>query len=425
MAHHVTLPAVDVPVVEEVDVLVCGGGPAGTAAAYAAAKLGARTLVVERYNCLGGLATGGLVLVIPRFRDSGRQVIGGIGIEFRDRLLHEGEAIMRSAEQSSWYFDPEGMKSVSIDLLREAGAKILLHSWCSDVVMQDGKIDAVVAVSKAGKQAFRAKMVVDTTGDLDVGHAAGAEFEKSDFGIGVCFRLGGVDVAKWQQARREDAQRISELHERIRVTGGWEGFMGMSPMASEKTQAGVVWGNNQVVTTGDALDPWELTRVEIKGRDATRTAVKMLREEMPGFENCWLIDIAPQTGVRYSRRLMGSYVITGTDAAQFDFRHPDSVARGNDFRKEGIAFDIPRQSLVSRNVPNLLSAGRSLSCDHEAQEPMREIHVCWTSGQGAGVVAALAAHRNMDPAQVPIEDIRKELISQGAVVGGPEGASPQ
>lgn len=420
MPEFVTLPAVDVPIVQDVDVLVCGGGPAGTAAACAAARMGARTLLVERYNCLGGLATGGLVLVIPRFKDTGRPIIGGIGIDFRDRMLAAGEAVVRNEEQGSWYFDPEGMKTVSVDLLREAGAEILLHSWCSDVVMQDGRIAAVVAVSKAGKQAFRAKVVVDTTGDLDLGDAAGAEFEKSDFGIGVCFRLGGVDIPKWQQARREDAQRIAALHERIRITGGWEGFLGISPMSTAKTQAGVVWGNNQVVTTGDALDPWELTRIEIKGRDATRIAVNMLREEIPGFENCWLIDIAPQTGVRYSRRLMGDYVISGKDAAEFDFRHPDSVARGNDFRKEGIAFDIPRQSLVSRNVPNLLSAGRSLSCDHEAQEPMREIHVCWTSGQAAGAIAALAADRNLEPSQVPINDIRKELISQGAVVGGPE-----
>lgn len=419
MPRTITMPAQEVTVVAEVDVLVCGGGPAGTAAAVAAARLGARTLLIERYNHLGGLATGGLVLVIPRFIDSGCQVIGGFGVEMRDRLLAEGEAIYRSEELSSWYFDPEGMKTVSQDLLLEAGCELLLHSWCSDAIIQDGELRGAVTVSKAGRQAFLAKTVIDTTGDLDIGEGAGAEFEKSDFGIGVCFRIAGVDVPRWQQARREDPQGIQATHERIRTIGGWEGFLGISPVATGKCQQGVVWGNNQVVTTGDALDPAELTRVEIKGRDATRTAVKMLREEMPGFEHCWLSDIAPQLGVRYSRRLMGDYVITGQDVAGADFRHPDSVARGNDFRYQDRNFDIPRQSLVSRNIPNLLSAGRSLSCDHEAQEPMREIHCCWTSGQAAGVIAALAVDQGIPAMGLPIETIRGELLKQGAIVGGP------
>jgi len=128
--------------------------------------------------------------------------------------------------------------------------------------------------------------------------------------------------------------------------------------------------------------------------------------------------------VRITRRLRGEYVLSEEDVAQFDFRHPDSVARGNDFRKEGIAFDIPRASLVSRNVPHLLTAGRSLSSTHDAMEPIREIHVCWTSGHAAGVIAALASRRKQLPRDVDIAAIRRELVAQGAVVGGPESGGP-
>lgn len=421
MSATVVLPAVEVPLVRTIDVLVCGGGPAGIAAAIAAARLGASTLLIERYNHLGGLATGGQVIVIPRMFDSGRQIIGGIGIETRDRLLHSGEAVYRTADEDPWLFDPEALKSLSVDMLREAGADILLHSWCSDAVLDDsGAISDVVTVSKAGRQAFRAKTVIDTTGDLDVGAAAGAQFEKSDFGIGVCFRIGGVDLSRWQLARREEPDKTQAVHERAKQAGGWEGFVSLTPAATPATQHDVVWVNNSI-RQADALDPAQLTAIELEGRDMARRALQVLRDEMPGFDRCWLLDMAPQTGVRYTRRLMGGYVVTGQDADQFDFRHPDSVARGNDFRKSGIAFDIPRASLVSRNVPNLLSAGRSLSCDHEAQEPMREIHVCWATGQAAGVIAALASDRGQRPQDLSIDDLRCELDKQGAVTGGPDG----
>jgi len=418
MPDHITLPACDVPVVDEVDVLVCGGGPAGTAAAISAARLGARTLLIERYNHLGGLATGGQVILIPHFRDNGREIIAGIGIEMRERLLASGEAAYRNETKDPWFFDVEGMKSLSIDMLREARAGVLLHSWCSDAIIQDGKLKGAVTVSKAGRQAFLARTIIDTTGDLDVGQSAGADFEKSDFGIGVPFRIGNVDVARWQQARHEDSTRIQAIHRKVQEAGGWEGFLGLSPVATPKAQLGVVWANNSL-REGDALDPADLTAIEIEGRDMARRAMAVLRDEMPGYEDAWIIDVAVQTGVRYSRRLMGDYVIAGDETAQFDFRHPDSVARGNDFRAEGRVFDIPRASLVSRNIPNLLSAGRSLSCDHLAQEPMREIHVCWASGQAAGVIAAMSVNTGTAPRELPVENLRCELKKQGAVVGGP------
>lgn len=418
MSRTVCLPSVEVPVVAEVDVLVCGGGAAGVAAAIGAARVGAKTLLIERYNHLGGLATGGQVILLPPFSDTDRPIIGGIGMEMRERLIESGEAAFRGKSDHS-YFDPEAMKSLSIDMLREAGAEILLHSWCSDAATQDGDVTGAVTVSKAGRQAFLAKLIIDTTGDLDIAASAGAEFEKSDFGIGVPFRIGGVDIPRWQQARREDPERTQEAQRNAQDAGGWGGFMGMSTVPTPKTQHDVIWANTSL-RVGDALDPFDLTRIEIEGRDMARRAIDVLRAQMPGFERSWIIDIAPQTGVRYSRRLQGDYILTEADTAQFDFRHPESLARGNDFRKQGIAYDIPRGALISRNAPNLLSAGRSLSCTHEALEPIREVHVCWTSGHAAGVLAGLAIRRKALPRDLAIDEVRGELQEQGAIVGGVE-----
>ena len=412
----VSLPAREAPVVADVDVLVCGGGAAGTAAAIGAARMGARTLLIERYNHLGGLATGGQVILLPPFEDEGRPVIGGIGMEMRTRMVDSGEADFRGKGRGS-HFDPEALKSLSVDMLREVEAELLLHSWCAEAVMDDGRLRGVATLSKAGWQAFLAKMVVDTTGDLDLAPSAGAGVEKSDFGIGVPFRIGGVDIARWERARREEPEKTQAAHRKASEAGGWQFFLGLSPVPTDKTQHDVVWANNSL-RKADGLDPAELTRIEIDGRDMARRAIEVLRAEMPGYERCWIIDVACQTGVRYTRRLAGHYVLTEEDVSQSDFRHPDSVARGNDFRNPKLVYDIPRQALVSRDVPNLLSAGRSLSCTHEALEPIREVHVCWTSGHGAGVVAGLAVRHGIMPAEVDIAEARAELRAQGAVVGG-------
>jgi len=274
----VQLPACEVPVIGQYDVLVCGGGPAGTAAAIAAGRLGAKTILIERYNHLGGLASGGQVVLLPKFVDNGRPIIGGIGKETRQRLIDSGLGAWRRGDDTS-YYDPEGLKGLSIEMLQEAGVQILLHSWCSDAVMEDGTLAGAVTVSKAGKQAFLAKMVVDTTGDLDVAASAGVECEKSDFGIGVPFRIGGVDIARWQQARREDTNTTRDIHHKAWHAGGWDGFLGLDPIPTPKSGQDVVWCNN-LIRVADGLDPAVLTALEIEGRQMADLAMDILRAEM-------------------------------------------------------------------------------------------------------------------------------------------------
>lgn len=405
-AKTIHRPARDIPVMLETQVLVCGGGPGGVAAAVAAARLGAKVTILERYNHLGGLATGGLVLVLPHFIDDGRQTIGGLGLESRDAMLATGEAWSHSPRNDSVYFDPEALKWLCIKQCVDAGVEVLHHCWLSDALVEDGKVTGVIFESKAGTQAALADLVIDATGDGDIFAWAGAEFEKSDQSIGIPFRVGGLDLGRWMAWVKdhpdESREFWADLHQKIEWPGQVFYIAGMNQ------EQGTAWGNNYY-READALDPRVLSEIELGGRMKIRQALDLLRAEMPGWEKCWLIDTVSQLGVRRSRRLKGLYQITGPQTAMADWRHPDAIGRGNDFRKEGLVYDLPYGSLVPEKLDGLLTCGRCLSCDHDALEPIREIHVCWVSGEGAGTAAALAVKDGIQPREVNVPALQETL----------------
>jgi len=398
----------EIPVMLETDVLVCGGGPAGTAAAIAAGRLGAKVTIIERYNHLGGLATGGLVIALPSLTDQGRPIVGGIGLQMRDAMIETGEAVMRGRADSC-YFDPEALKYLSLRLCLDAGVDILHHAWLSDAIVEGQTVRGAVCETKAGTAAALAEVVVDATGDGDIFAWAGCEFERSDQSIGLDFRIGAVDVAKWQTARENAPDECADIMHDIHQLCDWGGPFELGAVL---TAEGVVWGNNGL-RVADALDPRELSDIDIQARLKIRKAVEILRKRMPGFADAWLIDTASQVGVRRSRRLAGVYALTQEDVAQHDFRHPQVVGRGNDFRREGIAYDIPYGVLVPHEMDGLLTCGRCVSCDDEALEPVRVIQVCWVTGQAAGTAAALAAQAGVSPRDLPIADLQETLRGQG------------
>ncbi len=407
-------PARELPVVAEADVVVCGGGPAGIAATVAGARAGADVLLVERYGCLGGLATGGLVIVLPPLTLGEHQVIGGIGQETMECLHSTGEAAYRN-ERGASVFDPEALKRVSDEICVAAGARLRLHSWVVGTFGEADHPEGVIVESKAGRQAIRASVIVDCTGDGDVAALAGAGFERDDRMIGLPFRVGNVDIERWLAGRAPDGGGTRTIHEAAREAAGYESYFGISPVDVEP---GVVWGNNHMAT-GDFLDPEVLTRMEIRGRRAAWDALRVLRERMPGFEEAWMIDTAWQIGVRCTRRIEGEHRLTFADM-QARRRYEDSVALGNDFRDPDLVYEIPLGSLIPRGLDNVLVAGRCISSDAEAMEPLREIHCCWTMGEAAGTVAALAADRNGSVREVPVDQARELLTDAGAVVDLPE-----
>lgn len=397
----------DVPVLLETDVLVCGGGPGGTAAAIAAAREGARVTLIERYNHLGGLATGGLVLVLPHFIDNGRQTIGGLGLEMRDRMVEVGEAWFRENRHGdSSYFEPEALKWISLKLCKEAGVQVLHHCWLSDAIVEDGACRGVIFESKGGRMAARGKVIVDATGDGDIFAWAGAEFEHSTQDIGLPFRVGGLDLKRWMAWTADHQQESADIWAEAKQKSGWPGrVFSISPMSEAR---GTAWGNNYYVDA-DGLDPLVLSEIEVNGRLAIWEALQMLKGKLPGWENAWLIDTASQIGVRRSRRLKGLYQLDGEETSQVDFRHPDAVGRGNDFRKMHLSYDLPYGTLVPEKLNGLLTCGRCLSCSHEALEPIREIHVCWVSGEAAGTAAAMTVEAGIEPREVEVPKLQEKL----------------
>lgn len=404
-------PAREIPVIADVDVLVCGGGPAGTAAAIAGARAGARTMLLERYGCLGGLATGGLVIVLPPLVRGDDQVIGGIGQETLERLLDAGEAEYRN-EGASSRFDPEGLKRLSDEMCVDAGVLLRMHSWVVGVFGESDRPEGAIVESKAGREAVRARMIVDCTGDGDVAAMAGAGFERDDKMIGLPFRIGNIDMERWSEARSDGTG--GEVHREAHAAAGYESHFGLSPFP---LNPGVAWGNNHMAP-GDFLDPDVLTRMEIRGRRSAKKVLDVVRDKMPGFEDAWLIDTASQIGVRCTRRISGLATMR-FEEFEAGKRFDDSVALGNDFRKPAIVYEIPLGSLIPADVDGMLVAGRCVSGDAEAMEALREIHCCWTMGEAAGAAAALAVERHCEPREVPVTQLRERLIDAGAVVDLP------
>jgi ribulose 1,5-bisphosphate synthetase/thiazole synthase len=399
-------PGRELEVIEQAEVVVAGGGPGGVAAAIAAGREGADVLLVERYGYLGGLATGGNVIALPPFEEGGDQVIQGLAHEFRATLEGKGAA-RRPA--SAWRedvceFDPEAWKVLSLSACREAGVRFLFHAWVAAVIAGDRTVEAIVIESKSGRHAVQGRVFVDATGDGDVLAWAGAEFEKSDHRIGLVPRIGAVDIDRFEQWRAENAGEwgavCSEMQERFGAVWG----------AGRSYRDDVTWLNNGVV--GDALDVRDLTRIEVTLREQIAGVHALYRERVPGFEDSFVLDTAPQIGTRESRRITGLHRLTLEDLAGGRFE--DSVGLGNRYDIEGHVWQFPYRCLVPSGIANGLATGRCISTTHEAHEFTREIHNCLTVGQAAGAAAAMASRAGTPVAELDVSDLQSRLRRQGA-----------
>lgn len=425
---------VDVPVVRRSDVVVVGGGPAGVSAAVAAARTGASVTLLERYAALGGLASGGMVLVLDDMCNGTEISVSGIVAEYVERLEKIGLAVYppeadRYASTEMWNrwgrwgtfdfhqhtnpkpicyavaFDPDGWKRVSNDLVREAGVHLRLHSWFSRPIVDDGRLAGVICETKQGPQAVLGDVVIDTTGDIDVASRAGADFVQDSYLTTLVFRLGGVDTAtaeRFEQENPREARAINRTIKRM-LGGAWELWWLKTPVP------GVVWCNCPHLTGYDGADPESLTEAEFDARARISAAVDHVKLHLPGFANCYIVDVAEQMGVRQTRLLQGEYVVTKDDV--MTRRHfADSVARGRDYY-------TPYRALLPRSVDQLLVAGRHYSATPDAQRISREIPPCMAMGQAAGIAAGLAVDAGMTVREVDVAAIQRRMRDQGADPG--------
>ena len=410
------------------DVLVIGGGPGGLSAAVASARNGADTLLVERYGFLGGMATAGLVNPYMTYWAGEEQIIHGIHQEIIDRLTELGAY----GKGSRTAFDPEAYKYVADRICEDAGVKVLLHSFLTDVEMDGSRIKAAEIAGKSGKRMAAAKVFVDGTGDADMAFLAGAQCEKGRDEDGLMqpttlnFRVCKVDQSRMPPRGDEFNKLFEKAKAEGRLTCPRENVL-----LFLTTREGEIHFNQTRMTGIDGTSSEDLTRAEIEGRRQAWEFLEFLRRDVPGFENSEMLMSGPQVGIRESRRVMGEYVLTGEDVLGAR-KFPDVIARGSysiDIHNPkgagtvikhlppGESYDIPYRCLVPLGVDNLLIAGRPISSTHEAHSSLRVMPICLAIGQAAGTAAALCAKNGVIPRKLDAKKLQDTLKAQGANLG--------
>ncbi len=418
-SDSVSLPAQQVPVIAQCDVLVVGGGSAGLSAAIAAKRQGADVVLVERYGYLGGLASGGLIVLLLTLDDgAGKQVIAGLCQELVERLearngcfyppkAEWGDAnddliaqyqrrglVWGSAPHKVRYsvaYDPEEFKFVANEWVGETGVRLLYHRWASDVIRDGDRITHVVFTSKAGRQAVACDTVIDATGDGDVFTMAEEPFESEEVHPWLWFRMAGID----------DASADGDAIARAR------GFQTTKP-----GQALLPWGAaDRIDRRIDATDPDDLTYAEVECRRMVMEEVDRLRTQVPAFKDAYLTDMALTLGITESRRLTGRYVLTREDLNQpFD----DVVAVTGHWTKYDCTYQIPYRSLLPKQTSNLAAAGRCISVDHRVHHATKEIPACFATGEAAGIASALALSGSTPLEELDVSELQSALRKAGA-----------
>ena len=435
-------PARRTPVLAEADVVVLGGGPAGIAAAASAARSGASTLLVERYGFLGGMGTAAGVTnfcgLYANVHGDIRRVVHGIA----DELLARIEALgglsaphLIFGKTRAQAYDMSAYKCAADDLLLEAGAKLLFHAQAVGVVMKQAReIDALLIETRSGRHALRARLFIDASGDGDLAAYAGAPWEKSAQLLypTLMFKLNGVDP---EQARSavEDIPRLMREAE----AGGAYHFARMGaivrPMKNPvEWRANVTQIRNEHGLAMDGTDAAQLSAGEIEGRRQIRDYIRFLRERVPGFAGSYVSDIAPQVGIRETRRVTGEYLLSGEDVLQcHDFA--DTIGVNGWPLEQHVEGDVrwswpaipesrgynqlPYRMLLPLNIDNLLVAGRCASMTQAGQSAARVSGGCFVMGQAAGAAAAMALKLGLKPRAIDVTSLQTQLAREGAYLG--------
>jgi hypothetical protein len=443
-------PAGEVKVCYEADVVVVGAGPGGHSAAVAAARTGAKTVLVERYGHLGGMATGGLVILIPHLSDgTEKQQITGLTQEWLDRLAAKDAVVcpakkdLGSSDEkivSYWksysnFFvvegrvmlsatvDPEILKCVLNDMAEEAGVKLYLHSWGTRAIVADNQVQGILFESKSGRQAILAKVVIDATGDGDLFPSAGAEFDDR-IGpklrirdLALCFQLGNVDLRTAAKFKDSDPQKFTGLMQELKEKGGF------APLAGRLYHEALLRDNmlhipNWIPCTSQT-DVEELTRVEVSARKRIMTTLEFLKTRVPGFEKSFLMITAPQLGTRGSRRLLGEHMLTQAECQSGKiFEDTIAICPNPRFKvsPEHPHVHIPYRSMVPQKVNGLLAAGRSFSSEDVVNEAYNLIPHCIAMGQAAGTAAAMAVQQGIQVREINYKALQEKLIRQGVTL---------
>lgn len=440
------LPHQRIPLDDSWDVIVVGGGPAGCTAATAAAREGARTLLIEATGALGGMGTSGLVPAWCPFSDKERIIYGGLA----ERVFNESRKGVPHvpAERMDWVpINPEQLKRVYDDMVTEAGATVLFNTLLAGVeVDSDKQVEALILAGKAGLTACRAKLYVDCTGDADLASWSGAQFQKGDEDSGElqpathCFILSNVDTYSYLYGTRLHAKDSSSSIGAILDSGRW-------PRIADRHLCNTLIGPDTVGFNAghlwdvDNTDPASISKALMEGRKLAADFRDALAEFAPkAFANAYLAVTGSLMGCRETRRIVGGYQLT-IDDYQARRTFDDEICRNSYWidihtakdeiaasRKDwnvvsgrfehygpGESHGIPYRCLTPKGLGNVLVAGRSISCDRATQGSVRVMPTCLAMGEAAGLAAALAAGDDVpDTRGVDTDDLRDRLRKYGA-----------
>lgn len=463
-------PERTIDVIDEVDVLVVGGGPGGMPAAIAAARKGLDVLIVENYGFFGGLATTGLMGPIFGFAPSSYQpdqiILGGFPVDFIRRLQSFGGA--PDNKQINWKkvrFDPEIYKHVCDAMVLESGAKTIFHSYATNVIMDGSRIDAVVIETKSGRKAIRAKIVIDATGDGDISFFAGENYVKGRQAdgltqpMGTKFIVGGVT---------ENAHDLSQESRQILSKAIADGEINCYQlMQGEVSDQGVTIRTDERTPTmtrfrGDGTNVFDLTAAEFKIRQDTLGIVDFYRKRIPGFEKAFLRNTPPHIGVRETRQIVGHDTLKRDDVATYRKQPDKTIARGCWFfdihcprglwspvvKENGMCsmrckvepecymktkyreqmldtpqgrmedyYDIPYGAIIPKKTKNLIVSGRCISADHYAMSSARVIATCMAIGEAAGLAAYVALSHQCDPSEINVHELQGKLRENKVPLG--------
>jgi glycine/D-amino acid oxidase-like deaminating enzyme len=415
---------------ERYDVLVVGAGSAGTTAAVAAARTGARTLLVDRFGFLGGTSTAVLDTFYAFYTPGSRpaKVVSGIPDEVVSRLTERGMAFERPNTYGAGTgitYEPETLKRVWDELTDEAGVRTLLHSFAFGVAVDDGRVTGVDVATKSGVRRLHADIVVDASGDADICALAGAPFEppgEDVQSLSTVFRMANVDVTRAEALPKEELWRLM----RTARDSGRYGLTRIEGSVHRTPHEGVMMALMTRVRKVDATDADQLAGAEREGRRQAHEYFRFLRENVPGYERAALVSTSPAIGVRESRRIVGEHVLTADEILSAT-TFPDQIARcgapieehhaGDDTRwvylAEGATYGVPFRALQPQALDNVLVAGRCFSATHDAHASARSMGTCMAMGQAAGTAAALTP----EPKRLDPEALRARLRADGADVG--------
>ncbi len=422
----------DIPLAHEADVIVLGGGPGGVAAAVMAAREGARTLLIERYGCLGGMASVGEVHPFMPNHAAGKCLDRPVYVEWvramRKYLPPQSPKVTDElSTRDDRCISKDAAMLAAEDLCLRAGAELLYHHWLADAIVDDGSIDAVVLLSKSGYTAGRAAVYVDCTGDADLAALAGCQTELGGptghcQPMTLCFKLAGVD-----KDRMPDRKEITRLYDEAKGRGEID-CPRHDVLLFEWLRDDVVHFNTTRVIHRRGTDGAELSAAEVEGRRQLREYLAFFRRHVPGFEDCWVYSVAHHIGVRETRRVRGRAQLTREDfvaASKFpdaiarvhypiDIHNPDGGGTEHLSIAEGDWYEIPYGCIVPAGAANLLIGGRPISVDHAVHSSMRVMPPACSVGQAAGLAAAIAAGRKCAPAEIDGAELRRQLTARGA-----------